>query len=77
MLQSVVQRNPEHLSGWLRLASLLLEAVQVKEAVTTLQELTTIHPHYQEGQKTLQQLSTKYKIPASTRSHNVKEQSSR
>ena len=64
-LQSLVQRNPEHLSGWLRLASLLLETGQVQEAVTVLQELTAFHPQYQEGQKTLQQLLTKYNIPSS------------
>lgn len=68
-LQALVQRNPEHLSGWLRLASLLLETGQVQQAVTALQTLTTFHPQYQEGQKTLQQLSTKYKIPGPTRSH--------
>ena len=68
-LQSLLQRNPEHLSGWLRLASLLLETGQVQQAVTALQALTTLHPQYQEGHKTLQQLSTKYKIPSLTRSH--------
>lgn len=60
-LQFLVRRNPGLLSGWLRLAALLLETGQVQHAVTTLQELTTLHPRYQEGQKGLQQLLTKCK----------------
>jgi len=60
-LQFLVRRNPGLLSGWLRLAALLLETGQVQHAVTTLQELTTLHPRYQEGQKALQQLLTKCK----------------
>ncbi len=58
-LQDLVQRNPKHLSGWLRLAALLLEDGQVQQAVTTLQELNTLHPSYQEGKVTLQQLLAK------------------
>jgi len=74
-LQSMVQRNPEHLWGWLQLVSLLLETGQVQQAVTTLQELTTFHPQYQEGQKTLQQLLTKCQNSNPTISHQMQEQS--
>lgn len=58
-LQSLVQRNPEHLSGWLRLAALLLEHGQVHQALTTMQKLTALHPRYQEGHAALQQLVEK------------------
>jgi SAM-dependent methyltransferase len=58
-LQSLVHRNPGHLSGWLRLAALLLETGQVQQAVATMKELTALHPRYQEGQATLQKLLTK------------------
>lgn len=59
-LQNLVQRNPKHLSGWLRLAALLLEDGQVQQAVTTLQELNALHPRYQEGKATLQQLLARH-----------------
>jgi len=36
-LQSLVRRYPGHVSGWRRLASLLLETGQVQHAVTTMQ----------------------------------------
>ena len=63
-LQFLVHRTPEHLSGWLRLAALLLETGQVEQAVTTLQELSSLHPRYQEGQLTLQQLRAKCQTPS-------------
>ena len=59
-LQDLVQRNPKHLSGWLRLAALLIEDGQVQQAVTTMQELTAIHPRYHEGKATLQQLLARH-----------------
>ena len=59
-LQSLVQRNPEHLSGWLRLTALLLETGKTQQAITTMQALTALHPRYQEGHKALEQLLTKY-----------------
>ncbi len=65
-LQDLVQRNPKHLSGWLRLAALLLEDGQVQQAVTTLEELTAIHPRYHEGKATLQQLLAKHQHAVST-----------
>ncbi len=65
-LQDLVQRNPKHLSGWLRLAALLLEDGQIQQAVTTLQELTALHPRYQEGKVTLQQLLDKHQHANST-----------
>ena len=55
-LQSLVHRNPKHLSGWLQLAALLLEEGKIQEAVSTIQELTILHPRYQEAQTTLQHL---------------------
>ena len=58
-LQTLVHRNPKHLSGWLQLAALLLEEGKVQEAVSTIQELTVLHPRYQEAQTTLQQLLAK------------------
>ena len=59
-LQTLVQRNPKHLSGWLRLTALLLEQGQINQALNTLQELTTLHPRYQEGQATLNRLQHTY-----------------
>jgi ubiquinone/menaquinone biosynthesis C-methylase UbiE len=73
-LQSLVHRNPEHLSGWLRLAALLLETGQVQQALSTMKELTTLHPRYQEGQATFKKLLKKcahlssHSIP-STKTH--------
>ena len=58
-LQSLVQRNPQHLTGWLRLTALLLETGKVQHAITTLKELTTIHPRYQEGHAILHRLEEK------------------
>ena len=58
-LQSLVHRNPGHLSGWLRLAALFLETGQVQQALTTMKELTALHPRYQEGQATFQKLLKK------------------
>ena len=58
-LQSLVQRNPAHLSGWLRLTALLLETGQVQEALSTMKELTTLHPRYHEGHAALQRLLAK------------------
>ncbi len=65
-LQNLVQRNPKHLSGWLRLAALLLEDGQIQKAVTTMEELATLHPRYQEGKATLQQLLAKHQQTNST-----------
>ncbi len=59
-LQSLVKRNPEHLTGWLRLAALLLETGQLQQALTTMRELTALHPQYQEGHAILQRLLEKY-----------------
>ncbi len=70
-LQDLVYRNPKHLSGWLRLAALLLESGQVEKAVDTLQELTALHPRYQEGKATLQQLLAKHQ---QTDSNSLEEQ---
>jgi ubiquinone/menaquinone biosynthesis C-methylase UbiE len=58
-LQSLVHRHPEHLSGWLRLAAILLETGQVQQAIATVKELTTLHPQYHEGQATFQKLLKK------------------
>jgi SAM-dependent methyltransferase len=58
-LQSLVHRNPAHLSGWLRLAALLLETGQVQQALSTMKELTALHPRYQEGHAVLQRLLAK------------------
>jgi len=76
-LQSLVRRHPEHLSGWLRLAALLLETGQVQEALSTMKELTTLHPQYQEGQAILQKLLKKcesqspaFSTPLSTQDQN-------
>ena len=59
-LESLVHHNPTHLSGWLRLAALLLENGQIQQAVTTIQKLTTLHPRYQEGHTILERLQNKY-----------------
>ncbi len=58
-LQSLVHRNPAHLSGWLRLAALLLETGQVQQALSTMKKLTALHPRYHEGQATFQKLLKK------------------
>ncbi len=55
-LQFLVHRNPEHLAGWLQLTALLLENGQIQQAITTMQELTALHPRYEEGHATLQRL---------------------
>jgi SAM-dependent methyltransferase len=73
-LQSLVHRNPEHLSGWLRLAAILLETGQVQQALSTMKELTALHPRYHEGQATFQKLLKKcahlYSHPVpSTKTH--------
>ncbi len=57
-LQSLVQRNPAYLAGWLKLSALLLETGRIQQAISTMQQLTVAHPDYQEGQETLQQLLT-------------------
>ncbi len=72
-LQDLVQRNPKHLSGWLRLAALLLEDGQVQQAVTTLEELTALHPRYQEGKVTLQQLLARHQRESSTSQEEKKQ----
>ena len=59
-LQFLVQRNPQYLPGWLHLAALLLETGQVDKAVTTIQELTVLHPRYQGGQAVLERLQNNY-----------------
>jgi len=59
-LQSLVNRHPKHLSGWLRLTALLLEHGQVPQACDTLQALTALHPRYQEGQVILERLQNNY-----------------
>ncbi|MDH5564602.1 MAG: methyltransferase domain-containing protein [Nitrospirota bacterium] len=58
-LRSLVNQYPQHLEGWLHLAAVLLENDQVQQAITTMQELTALHPRYQEGQAVLQQLLAK------------------
>ena len=73
-LQSLVHRNPAHLSGWLRLAALLLETGQVQQAVSTMKELTALHPRYHEGHVTFQKLLKKcahlyYHPVPSTKTH--------
>ncbi len=59
-LQALVHRNPQHLSGWLRLTALLIENQQIPQALHTLQELTNLHPRYQEGQILLERLRKKW-----------------
>ncbi len=70
-LQSLVNRNPEHLSGWLRLAALLLETGQIHEALITLQHLTAIHPLYQESHEALEHLRSicQNTTPITSQSH--------
>jgi cytochrome c-type biogenesis protein CcmH/NrfG len=60
-LQSLVQRHPKHLSGWLRLTALLLEHGQVSQAFNTLQKLTALHPRHQEGRAVLERLQNNFK----------------
>jgi SAM-dependent methyltransferase len=59
-LESLVQRNPEHLPGWLRLTTLFLECGYVQQAIRTLENLTTLHPQYHEGQAILHRLQKIY-----------------
>lgn len=58
-LQSLVNKNPAYLEGWLRLATLLIETGQMEQALDTLKNLTTLHPWYREGQITFQNLLKK------------------
>jgi tetratricopeptide (TPR) repeat protein len=60
-LQSLVQRHPKHLSGWLRLIALLLEHGQIPQAFNALQELTALHPRYQEGHAALERLQNYFR----------------
>lgn len=60
-LQSLVQRHPKHLSGWLRLTALLLEHGQIPQAFNTLQELTALHPRHQEGRAVLKRLQNNFR----------------
>ena len=77
-LQSLVHRNPGHLSGWLRLAALFLETGQVQQALSTMKELTALHPRYQEGQAILQKLLKKCESqsPASSTPLSTQDQTS-
>ena len=69
-LQSLVNRHPKHLPGWLRLTALLLEQGQLSQACDTLQALTALHPRYQEGQDILERLRNKFvNSPKSTLIH--------
>ncbi|MDR4461650.1 MAG: methyltransferase domain-containing protein [Nitrospirales bacterium] len=58
-LQSLVNKNPAYLEGWLHLAALLLETGKLEKALDTLKKLTTFHPWYREGQKTFHNLLKK------------------
>ena len=62
-LQVVARHNPHHLSVWLHLATLLVETGQFEQALTTLQELTTLHPRYEDAHRTFQQLLKKSSTP--------------
>lgn len=55
-LQDLVDHNPQYLSGWLHLATLLVETGQIERAMATLSALTTLHPRYQKVHDTLQKL---------------------
>jgi len=50
-----------------------LENGQVQQAITTMQELTALHPRYQEGQAVLQQLLAK-RQQANTASQETQKQ---
>jgi protein involved in temperature-dependent protein secretion len=58
-LQNLVNNNPDYLPGWLQLATLLIETGQFQKALYTLKDLTTLHPWYQEGQITFQNMLKK------------------
>jgi SAM-dependent methyltransferase len=58
-LQTLVNKNPDDVAGWLRLATLLIETGQFQKALYTLKDLTTLHPWYQEGQITFQNMLKK------------------
>ncbi|HBP90597.1 MAG TPA: hypothetical protein DD706_23250, partial [Nitrospiraceae bacterium] len=58
-LQILVNKNPDYLAGWLRLAALLIETGQLPQALVTMKEITALHPDYQEGHRMLKQLIQK------------------
>jgi SAM-dependent methyltransferase len=62
-LQALVKKNPDYVAGWLRLATVLIETGQLEQALDTLKDLTTLHPWYQEGQITFQNLLKKCANP--------------
>ena len=47
-LQNLVKKNPDFIAGWLQLATLLIETGQLKQALGTMKEFTTLHPRYQD-----------------------------
>jgi SAM-dependent methyltransferase len=59
-LQYLVNKNPAYLEGWLRLAALLIETGQLPQAIVTMKEITTHHPEYKEGHRSLTQLLEKW-----------------
>ena len=58
-LQTLVNKNPDYLAGWLRLAALLIETGQLPQALATMKEITTLHPGYEDGHRALRQLLEK------------------
>jgi len=59
VLQGLVKKNSGYVAGWLHLATLFIETGQLQQALSTLKELTTLHPWYREGQITFQNLLEK------------------
>lgn len=77
-LQDLVDHNPQYLSGWLQLATLLVETGQIDRALATLRALTTLHPRYQKAHDTLQTLLKNHAGPdvpllKSSKAEGVKE----
>ena len=70
-LQTLVNKNPDYVAGWLRLATLLIETGQLQQALVTMKEFTTLHPRYQEGHRVLKQLLKKCSKPELLNLHSL------
>jgi cytochrome c-type biogenesis protein CcmH/NrfG len=58
-LQTLANKNPDYVAGWLRLATLLIETEQLQQALVAMKEFTTLHPQYQVGHRVFKQLLKK------------------
>ena len=56
---ALLAHNPSNVEGWLKLVTTLLETGETDQALTALQEFSTIHPDYEPARRTLSLLAKK------------------